>query len=85
MEKKYSYQNGFGGGCEFTVTRLDDCSIKITKDECSVILSADRSSNMYRIAFSDELGPVERKNCSAKMAVGSACEMILNRKNKNND
>ena len=79
MEKKYSYQNGLGGGGEFTITRLDDCSIEITKDDCSVILCADKSSNMYRIAFSDELGPVEQKNCSARMAVGSACEMILNR------
>ena len=81
MEKKYIWDGDDYGEHEFTVTRPDDCSIKITKDKYSVIISPNNSSGGYIIASSDEKGPYKQENCSVCMAVGFACKMILNRSN----
>lgn len=83
MEKKISYEGMYGKG-EFTATKPDDCSIKITKDEYSVIISVDKQSKGYIIGFSDGWGS-QKKFGGLNGVVESACEMILDRPNHQYD
>ena len=57
MERKYTYKDERYGEQEFTVSKPDDCLMKVTKDGCSVTISGNEFSERFLVEFSPTESP----------------------------
>ena len=62
---------------EFMVTKPESDSMEVTKDECSVVISADRRLGEYVLKLFDGESFIEERMIKTD-PLNSACKMILN-------
>ena len=76
MERTYIYKDERYGEQEFTVSKPDDCLMKVTKDGCSAIISVREISQNFLVKFSSGEGSGKEAR-DADNALDIACKMIL--------
>ena len=84
MSKVYKYHEGDSYTeddlIEFAVNRVGNGrEVKVTRDECSIIISVDEKAGLYRLKCSDDDRLVFSMDGTADDAIKCACEKILDK------